>query len=661
MFFLTMMIGADVNAYENPTNRKQSSKARALTVEAIKDIEQGQWDTGRQKIAQSKDPLASKVYHWLLLTNTKKADWTTQLFIRLSHFIRQNPEWPGISKMVVRAEGVMPEDLSNAEVIAWYDDFSPQTPYGMQRYMDAMIIEGHQREAREFFASWWGSVVTSRDQQKKIYKKYKAYVTLDAHKQRLDTLLHKKNYDNARAIASLLKNGYPQLVEARIALAKNRGSGVGELIDKVPSHLQNDAGLLYERLRWRRKRDLNKGALEILAQTPSAEKVYNKKEWWTERHIMTRRLLEQKRHKEAYFLASNHIQTDGFSYAQAQWLAGWLALRFMKRPTESYERFTVLYHKVKTPVSKARAAYWAGRASQALGQHDMAQSWYKKASEFQSVFYGQLAGAAISMNNKLPQGKLPNLTKSEVRQYQKNELVQASVLFKLAGVRDESEDFMFAFLARDTTPKAYRFAAEMTAKSGDFYGAIKIAKKAARRGLFLTKQSYPTITKQLRHIDMTEWALVHAIIRQESMFDYKASSHAGAKGLMQLMPATAREVSRKRGLGYKRSWLTSKPRYNILLGSTYIASLIERYDGNYAMAIAAYNAGPGRVDAWIKRYGDPRKNQINLIDWIELIPIYETRNYVQRVLEGVHIYRLRLDNIQKQPDRPIHVAIHGIP
>ncbi|MGH1375750.1 MAG: lytic transglycosylase domain-containing protein [Alphaproteobacteria bacterium] len=656
-----MSVNIQANAYENPTNRKQTSKARTLTVQAIQDIEKERWSAGKQKIAQSKDPLASKIYHWLLLTNVKKSDWTNQLFIRLSHFIRQNAEWPGISKMVVRAEGVMPEGLSNAEVITWYDDFAPQTPYGMQRYMDAMIIEGHKREAREFFASWWGNIVTSRDQQKRIYKKYRAYVTPQAHKKRLDTLLHKKNYDNARAIASLLGKGYPKLVEARIALAKNNGSGVGKLIDNVPKHLQNDSGLLYQRLRWRRKRDLNKGALEILAQVPSPEKVYNKKEWWTERHIMIRRLLEQKRHKEAYFLASKHIQEEGFSYAQAQWLAGWMALRFMKRPTEAYERFTVLYHKVKTPVSKARASYWAGRAAQALGQHDMAQSWYKKAAEFQTVFYGQLAGAALSMQNKLPKGKLPKVSKSEVHAYQKNELVQASFLFKSAGMRDVSENFMFAFLSKDGTPKAYRFAAEITAKGGDFYGAIKIAKKAASQGMFLTKQSYPTITKQLRHIDIVEWALVHAIIRQESMFDYKATSHAGAKGLMQLMPATAREVSKKVGVGYKYSWLTSKPRYNMLLGSSYIASLIDRYDGNYAMAIAAYNAGPGRVDSWVKKYGDPRKNQISLIDWIELIPIYETRNYVQRVLEGVYIYRLRLENIQKQPKQPIHIAIHSIP
>ena len=246
------------------------------------------------------------------------------------------------------------------------------------------------------------------------------------------------------------------------------------------------------------------------------------------------------------------------------------------------------------------------------------------------------------MKNQLPQSKLPHITKKKSAVYQKSELVQASELFRLIGQQKRSESFIYAFLKQDETPKAYRFVAEIVARQGNYHMAVKIAKKATRKGLFLTKQSYPTITKHLHDINDTEWALIHALIRQESVFDYDAKSHAGALGLMQLMPATARSVSKKVGVPYNRAWLTSRPKYNMRLGSFYISSLVKRYDGSYPLAIAAYNAGPGRVDRWIRTYGDPRKGEINLLDWIELIPIYETRNYVQRVLEGIYVYRLRL-------------------
>ncbi|PCI56077.1 MAG: transglycosylase [Alphaproteobacteria bacterium] len=646
-------------AKANPVNRIQSAHAKALTTQALQDIEKGDWDAARKKIAQSKDPLASKIYHWLLLVNTKEADWTNQMFIRLSHFIRRNPEWPESSKMKVHAEGVMPETLSNAEVLAWYNDFPPKTPYGMGRYMDSLIIEGKRDQARLFLVDWWASTLTSRKQQKDIFKKYGSFLTLDAHKKRFDILLYRGYYDSARAIAAVLGQGYPALANARIALMKKRNSGLGALINKVPSYLQDDPGLLYERLHWRRKKGFHDGALEILAKSPNASKISNPKKWWVERHIMMRYLLGKGQYKGAYALARKHVQETGFSYAQAEWLTGWLALRFMHKPTEAYERFTALYQKVKTPVSKARAAYWAGRAAQGMKQKDLAQRWYKKAAEFQTVFYGQLAGAALSRSNQLPQSKLPHLSQSERREYRKNELVQVSGLFKAAGMTDRADDFLYAFLNNDETPKSYRFAAELVAGHGNFYSAVKIAKKATRKGLFLTKQSYPTITKQLTAIDSVEWALIHALIRQESMFDYTAKSPAGARGLMQLMPTTARETSKKINVAYKKGWLTSRPKYNILLGSAYMERLLERYDGSYPLAIAAYNAGPGRVNSWLKSYGDPRRENIDLVDWIELIPIYETRNYVQRVLENVYIYRLRLNNIQRQPKEGLHVAIHA--
>ncbi|MBI1300106.1 MAG: transglycosylase SLT domain-containing protein [Alphaproteobacteria bacterium] len=648
-----------VQAIDSPVNRLQSNDAKRYTIAALADYKNGNKEAARQKFAQAKDPLAAKIYHWLILSDKEEKDLNKQLFIRLSHFIRQNPEWPDISKMRARAEESMPEDLPNSEVLAWYEDFPPETVYGMGRFMDALMIEGQREKARALMVEWWSQKLTSRDQQVEIFKKYGSLLTLEAHKRRFDNLLFNKQYENARAIADLLGQGYPALAEARIALAQQESNGVSGLIDAVPVYLEDDPGLLYERLQWRRKRDLDKGALEILRKKIDAEKVSNPKDWWAERHIMIRRLLDKADYDSAYELASQHIQTDGFTYAQAQWLAGWLALRFVNKPTDAYERFSALYPKVSTPVSRARAAYWAGRAADALDQDKLAQDWYQKAADFQTVFYGQLAAVHLSNRARkdiLDEKNIPQISTSEKKNFEKNELVQASELFRKVGMKKRSEDFLFAFLKQQETSRAYRFAAELAGQHTDFSTTIKIAKKATEDGLFLTKESYPTITKHLQGINSPEWALIHAVIRQESVFDPEAKSHAGALGLMQLLPTTAQEVSARLKLQYQKSWLTSKPKYNIQLGSAYLSRLLAAYDGDYAMAIAAYNAGPGRVREWINTYGDPRIGDIDLIDWIELIPIYETRNYVQRVMEGTYVYRYRLEGIQNEPKSNLHLV-----
>lgn len=625
---------------------------------ALKAVSDGDWDLARDSVAQSKDPLASKLYLWLMLNHASQEDLSKYQFIQLTHFIRHNPEWPSISHLKVRAEGAMPEDLPNAEVLVWYNDYPPKTPYGMGRYVSAMIIEGKKDEARAFLADWWAGTLTSRDQQRQIFSEYGGYLTLDAHKKRFDALLLNGYYESAIAIADVLGQGYPELARARIALAKNQGSGLSALIDAVPEHLQHDPGLLYERLHWRRKRDLTSGAVEILLLPIDGSKVQNQKDWWQERHIIIRRLLEDRKYATAYKIASEHFQKDGFAYAQSQWITGWLALQFMNKPTEAYERFSSMYESVETPVSKARGAYWTGRAAKAMGNQKLADGWFKTAAQFQTVFYGQLAMSELSMTGSLPEGNMPRLSSSDKKEFKKSELVQAYDLFSTIGKEDVAQKFMSAFLDSEGTPKAYRYAAEKIAEQGDYHNAVRIAKKATRKGLFLTKQSYPTITKHLADISDAEWALIHALIRQESMFDQEAKSHAGAMGLMQLMPATARSVAKEMNVGYKQEWLTERPQYNMKLGARYIGALVDRYEGSYPLAIAAYNAGPGRVDRWLVQFGDPRKGEVNLIDWIELIPIYETRNYVQRVLEGVYVYRLRLNRIQQQPNIPIHVATH---
>ena len=640
-------------AIETGASRPQTAKAKKHTVYALQAIRQNKWEVGRSTIASLRDPLASKLYYWIEFTKKDKVD----VYIHLAQFIRQNPEWPGISGMMKKAETQMPTSLSNMDVIAWFDDFTPQTATGLDRYIGALLESGQTIKAKDKLENWWASGTLSRDDQRHLYRKYKQHLSMDAHKRRFDTMLYKKNYSNARGIAQVLGTGYSELAEARIALAENKG-GVNALINKVPQSLQGDAGLLYERLHWRRTHDNDVGAMQILHNMPPLSKVQNPEDWWLERHIIIRRLLEKRHWRSAYLLASKHQQQKGLPFAQAEWLSGWLALRFLNEPVKAYQHFDTLYRGVSSPISRARAAYWAGRASEGFDDKSISQTWYRIAAQMKTVFYGQTASEKLGIAGSLPHMAPPKLTNYDHDRYEAKELMQAAIIFKEAGLNDEAARFMRAFAEHEKSAKAYYYAATKAADIGLTQEAVRISKKATNNGLFLTAQSYPLITNWLSNVDL-EWALVHGIIRQESMFDISAQSHVGASGLMQLMPGTAKEVSRRIGEKYSKTRLKTDPAYNIRLGSRYLADLVERYDGFYPMAIAAYNAGPSRVTQWIEMFGDPRKGEIDMLDWIELIPIYETRNYVQRVMEATYIYRLSLKDLQPPSRVPLHVAMNN--
>lgn len=619
----------------------QSEKAQKHTVQVIEAANRGRWDEARKIAQASKDILASKIYFWLLFT--KREDSGDHRVLK--RFIRENPDWPGIPGMKAKIERSMPEGVTNIEVIAWYKDFPPESARAVDRYVSALIQNGQTAKAKKFLSDWWATTTLSRDDQRMIFRTYGSYLDRAAHMRRFDAMLLRGEYVNSRALAQVLGAGYPELAEARIGLAQEAGN-IEALLARVPNILQNDAGLFYERVRWRRKNDLDTQAAQILNNPPSPEKILNPEDWWKERNIIARRFLKNRMYDKAYALTIRHGQPPGRQYAEAEWLSGWLALRFLNSPAKAFQHFQDMYKSVETPMSKTRGAYWSARAAEEMGDQETAKIWYKDAARFQNFYYGQLAGRAIGLENSLSNAAPPNLEADDLKAFQRNELMQSAQLFTRAGYKSEAHRFLRAFVDQEETPKAYRYAAEKAASIGLVSQAVRIAKDATSKGMFLTAQSYPVLPYKLR--GEVEPALVHAIIRQESMFDTDALSPAGASGLMQLMPATARETAKKIGVAHEHEWLTTKPEHNIRLGSHYLQRLIDRFDGTLPMAIAGYNAGPGRVNDWIEDYGDPRYGQLSMIDWIEMIPIYETRNYVQRVIENVYVYRLRLNGYQGQ-------------
>jgi len=414
----------------------------------------------------------------------------------------------------------------------------------------------------------------------------------------------------------------------------------------VPATLQKDAGLLYERIRWRRQSGNLDGAAALFKDVGTVTNHELAEAMWKERHIIARDLMQQKRYKEAYAIVqAHHLPASGFAHAQAQWMAGWLALRFTGQPMKAFEHFDALYKNVETPISKSRGAYWAARASEAVGDTNTAMLWYQAAARYPTVFYGQLALDRIGRRANyigLPE------TAATGDAFAQNPKVRAAILLYSAGLKDDAARFVDV-LSDDAEKGLVRFSdvAELASRFQLPHYAVKIAKKAENKGHILLDAAFPNANQFTTRVAFADKALLHGLIRQESAFHAHAVSSSGALGLMQLMPATAKETAQKAGMSHSKEWLTVKPDYNVTLGSLYISQVLDRFNGSYPLAIAAYNGGPGRVSGWLKTYGDPRTmSNYDMIDWIESIPVYETRNYVHRVMESMYVYA---DIFQQRP------------
>lgn len=582
--------------------------------------------------------IARDVVRWMYLTS----DNTRASFPEIAAFVSAHPDWPGADKLFKVAETRLPDDLSAMQVNNWFSRNKPVSADGMKRYMGALLQTRQTQVAVSTLKEWWVSANLSADEQNGVINTYGQYLGTADHIRRLERILTDKQYTAARNLAMRVGGGYPALVEARIALQED-AKGVEARINQIPNNLLQDTGLLLSRVQWRRENNMDDAALQLLNMAPPAGRTTDPAAWWKERNILARRMIEARRYKDAYKLASNHglPAASGADYAAAEFLAGWLALRFVHEPYKAFEHFERMFNNVETPISRARAAYWAGRASEAMNSRDIALQWYQVAARYQTTFYGQQAAQHINLALNLIQGDKPVVSQAQQAAFNARDLVQAAKLLHRAGMQKERGQFLRALLKTAQTPQDYSLTSDVAVSMGQVDIAVKVAKEAEKSGLYLVDYLFPTITQTVGDYGVDK-ALVHALIRQESQFDPGAISSSGALGLMQIMPATGKHIAKNAGLMHNTAWLTAKPEHNVKMGSLYIQELLQKYDNSLPLAIAAYNAGPGRVNQWIGEFGDPRDRRIDMIDWMESIPVYETRNYVQRVLEGYAVYQAKL-------------------
>ncbi len=413
--------------------------------------------------------------------------------------------------------------------------------------------------------------------------------------------------------------------------------GVDNAIARVPAHLIDNPGLVYERARWRRRKGFDERARLLLDPLPEA--LVRPAAWWREARVQVKESLDVGEISLAYRLAANHRQLDRQYVAQAEWLAGWIALRFLEDPPTAFQHFSTLFKGVRYPISIARAAYWCGRAAIANGDTSLAREWFGRAASHTTTYYGQLAAAEIAPREAMALPPMPVPSQDDVERIERLEIYKVVHALAELGQADKNDKFIEKLALISTTDGERLLAAITAAEAGRRDLAVKSARRSSWSGVPLITYGYPLTPISETRTTINDQALVLAMIRQESGFDSKAISRSGARGLLQLMPATARAVARKLNMKYSRTRLLSDRNYNITLGTGYLAELLDDFDGSYVLALAAYNAGPGRVQGWIRTHGDPRDPSVDVIDWIELIPFEETRNYVQRIIEAVPVYR----------------------
>lgn len=624
-----------------PSKIPELSKAdHEIYSHALEATRRGDWTAARGLAAQGHNAAARKLVEWRYLLDKNSG----ASFGEIDAFLKANPEWPGRDTLFARAEKAMPDTMPPSEVLFWFGDRPPQTGVGMVRMGEAMIAVGRATEGRDLIRKAWIESDFEPDEEALLIQKHGDLFTPDVDRQRLNRLLWRDDISGARREMARVTASEQQLAETRLNLLVNPPSGE-KMLATLPDGLRDDPGLIFDRARLLLMQGKEDQAPALLMKAPTRELAkVNPDRWWGELNSAARDAMEAANFHTAYALVKDTGLTGGQDFSEAEFMAGWIALRFLKDPKDALPHFQAIASNSTRPISQGRAHYWSGRAYEAMG--DLGGAWreYRIAADNPATFYGQLALARMQPAPTLHVDNT-NVNADSARADYANDDLAASI-HVLADLGEEKmmREFAQAYVTAHPEPKYVELLASDLTHMGYREVALRAAKEASYNDIVLLDYSHPVIPVPSYKGPgaAPDNALVLGLIRQETEFDSEAVSAAGAKGLMQLMPASAKIAAAQAHLPYKPNALLSDTAYNMQLGMTELSRNLASWDGSYILAIAAYNAGPGNVRKWIDLYGDPRDPRVDPIDWIEQIPFEETRNYVQRVIENTEIYRNRL-------------------
>ena len=589
-----------------------------------------------QAEAAISDPVARKLAEWLIL----RSDDNGAGVERYRAFLTANPSWPSQTFLRRRGEAALWDDhRDDATVWAWFENDSPVSAKGRFALARAMIARGDRANAQRLVREAWRSDSMSEDTESTALDLFGALLTPGDQKARMDLLLYGSETEAALRAAKRLGSDEVALAKARIASSR-KAPNSRALLDAVPRELHGDPGYIFSKIQLLRREEKFADAAQLMISAPKDPgRLYNVDEWWIERRLLSRKMLDIGEHRTAYLIARDAALPARDIYkTEQEFTAGWIALRFLTDPATAAQHFARIGVGSVNPTALARAGYWQGRAAEAAGRQQEARAAYTQAAEQSTSYYGQLARAKLG----LPQIELNGAPAARGRGADRLEIVRAVQL--LYGL-DEREIAIpiFGDMGENGDPDALAGLGELAGRNGDARGMLLVGKAALNRGLPFDFYAYPVNgIPSFKSIGPdVEQSIVFAIARQESAFNPAVVSPANAYGLMQVTPDAGRYVCKKYGASFDLGRLKNDPVYNASLGAAELGGLIEDYRGSYIMTFAAYNAGRGSVKKWVERYGDPRNPKVDAVDWVEQIPFSETRNYVQRIMENLQVYRAR--------------------
>jgi soluble lytic murein transglycosylase len=549
------------------------------------------------------------------------------------------PSWPGAEAFRRNSErALLREQPAPQVVIKAFGGTPPQTAAGAIILARSYVALGQVQAAQAMLSPFWRSEKLDAEDEIAIIKEFGAIIPAEDHRIRMERMLYADRVNSARRVADLA--GARPLFDAWAAAAKGDRTAV-KLLEAVPA-AQRGAGYLFAKAKYLRRTDKFAEAAAVMLKAPKDRaELIDPDAWWIERRTLSRELVDAGDMKTAYRIAASHSAESPVNQADAEFHAGWYAFRGMGDAQAGAAHFARIAEVAGGPISLSRAYYWLGRTAEAGGPGS-AKAYYERAAGYGTSFYGQLAAekigrAAINVASPTP-------SDGDRRDFAHREAVQAIKRLEAAGYAGLADTLYRDLAGQLTSPGELALLAAMAEDRGNHYLGLKVAKIAAARGIDIGALSHPVgVIPASANISGSGKALAYAIARQESEFNVGAVSGAGALGLLQLMPNTAKDVAKKAGLAFSSQKLTTDAGYNATLGAAFLGEQLGKFSGSYVLTFAGYNAGPGRARDWVARYGDPRGKDLDtVVDWIERIPFAETRSYVQRVMENYQVYKMQL-------------------
>lgn len=618
--------------------------ANAIAVAAIKEALRGKFNEAGALASRSGDDAAVKLVELLYLKDHGKDVG----FQRIRIFQEAAPKWPLSETLKKRAEQSLFQDPESPEaVIAYFNSSETLTAEGHAAHARALYQIGQTDAGKAQLRRAWMKVDMEADVEKKIASEFGSQLTSSDHKARLGRLIY--GQQSAAAARHAKRLGADQQKVAQVAQVLLRGTGGAEkAYNNLPSSLRNELPLRYALARLYRKQEKFGKARSILLNAPATTaELGDPSAWFDERRIIARRSIgpyNKDTWKQAYQIASRHGITSGDDLPDAEFLAGWIALRYVRNTDAALNHFAGLQKAATSRTDKARAGYWLGRTYLAIGDKGTAQKHFKSAAQHSTIYYGQLAREYVGLGGtpeEIESGESSSAAEARVAS---DEVMRAMRLMHQASGKTNLHMFLYSIASRFKSVDEMNAAANTVHGLGGTYLALKLAKAAGQFKVDIDSWGYPLrgLPDWKQVGKPVEKALVFGLSRQESEFNATAGSHVGAQGLMQIMPATARLIARQHKLPYRAGMLTSDPTLNVKMGAAHLGDLIAKYNGSYVLTLVAYNAGPRRSSEWTEQFGDIRSGEVDAVDWVENIPFQETRQYVQKVMQNLHIYRSRL-------------------